>query len=462
MAQADNQQETEELQELVEPDVNLHSDMESGISFEEPETMLSDDFSVDLPSADPADISEQTDVDVSLQPEAAADDIPAIVEAEIPNVSDLNPTGEEMSILEGADNLDNEYDASTSNIMQETVSESQFVESQSPSMISPEPDFSGNTVNNLPEEATFNNAETINSGSLNPMPNSDDEADDDIEIYEGNADEPDESDEQLGVLYSSDEAPKLNTSDLEPASEDLEYAGNLDQPSKTRKFMPVFAVLAAVVIAGAVTGFLLKNKNNIDAETLIQSSSENEALATPETDNSNILANTGDEIPMQDEAGDSAAENTPAPSTPDVSANKQVTKEVVKDVKESLKQPAPQKPLNSSKTITLKKLSWEVPDYLSYSDNIKKYLQTAGKSIRLTLSSDLLLTDEYIYSNQVKVSLKLSKDGNIQNAQIAKSSGSGQVDKIVLQTVKDTLSVVKPPQGEVPTPNYSLALIIYL
>ena len=112
--------------------------------------------------------------------------------------------------------------------------------------------------------------------------------------------------------------------------------------------------------------------------------------------------------------------------------------------------------------MTLKKLSWEVPDYLSYSDNIRKYLQSAGKSIKLTLSSDLLLTNEYIYSNRVKVDIKLSNDGDIRDAKISASSGSPQVDKIVLQTVKDTLNVVKPQRGEVPTPEYKLGLIIYL
>ena len=110
----------------------------------------------------------------------------------------------------------------------------------------------------------------------------------------------------------------------------------------------------------------------------------------------------------------------------------------------------------------MKKVSWEVPDYLSYSEEIRKYLQSAGRSIRLTLSSDLLLTNEYIYSNQVKVKIQLTKDGTIENAQIAKSSGSNQVDNIVLQTVKETLNVVKPAKGEVPTDKFKLGLIIYL
>jgi len=88
-------------------------------------------------------------------------------------------------------------------------------------------------------------------------------------------------------------------------------------------------------------------------------------------------------------------------------------------------------------------------------------LRTAGKSIKLSLSADLLLATEYAYTNQVKVSLKLSKDGNVQDAQIVSGSGSAQIDKIVLQSVKDTLNVVKPPVNEVRTPDFNLNLIIY-
>ena len=104
---------------------------------------------------------------------------------------------------------------------------------------------------------------------------------------------------------------------------------------------------------------------------------------------------------------------------------------------------------------------WEVPDYLSYSDKVKQYLQSAGKSIKLSLSSDLLLATEYAYSNQVKVDLKLKNDGTLVAAQIAKSSGSNEINDIVLQTVKSTLNVVKPAPGEIPTADFNLGLIIY-
>ena len=76
------------------------------------------------------------------------------------------------------------------------------------------------------------------------------------------------------------------------------------------------------------------------------------------------------------------------------------------------------------------------------------------------MTSDLLLAKEYAYSNQVKVMLKLANDGTIKESKIAKSSGSKEIDDIVLRTVKETLNVVKPPQGEVPTPTFNLGLII--
>ena len=104
---------------------------------------------------------------------------------------------------------------------------------------------------------------------------------------------------------------------------------------------------------------------------------------------------------------------------------------------------------------------WDVPSNLSYSTKFQNYLRTAGKSIKLSLSADLLLATEYAYTNQVKVALKLTNTGNVQDAKIAASSGSTQIDNIVLQSVKDTLNVVKPPADEIKTPDFNLSLIIY-
>lgn len=204
------------------------------------------------------------------------------------------------------------------------------------------------------------------------------------------------------------------------------------------------AVLVALLVSGTFFGLSMKNKNDATQNEIAQPLPENnETSQTPETagqvDNTNIMANAPDIVDMP--------KNQAEPAN--------VKKEQPKSVKPATK------PVNPDGSImSVKKLAWELPDYLSYSNEMKKYLQTAGKSIKLSLTSDLLLAKEYAYSNQVKVMLKLANDGTIKESKIAKSSGSKEIDDIVLRTVKETLNVVKPPQGEVPTPTFNLGLII--
>ena len=111
--------------------------------------------------------------------------------------------------------------------------------------------------------------------------------------------------------------------------------------------------------------------------------------------------------------------------------------------------------------LSVKNIVWQVPDYLSYSDLMKNYLRTAGKSIKLSLSSDLLLSTEYAYSDRVKVAMKISEEGKVVQSAIVNSSGSTQIDKIVLQSVISTLNVVKPPSKALKNPDFNLTITIY-
>lgn len=163
-----------------------------------------------------------------------------------------------------------------------------------------------------------------------------------------------------------------------------------------------------------------------------------------------------------------SVQDIPLPTeTPDISQNtpalQPISKEELQAAKketQKLKTPPPKQQTAAGDYLSVSKISWEVPYYLSSSDGFRRYLQTAGKSIKLSLSSDLLLTSDYAYSNQVKVNLDLSKDGSVKNASLINSSGSDQIDNIVLQTVKDTLNVVKPPANEVQGTNFHLVVII--
>lgn len=105
------------------------------------------------------------------------------------------------------------------------------------------------------------------------------------------------------------------------------------------------------------------------------------------------------------------------------------------------------KSIPATSYIDVRKVSWEVPDYISYNANFRQYFQSAGKSLKLSLTSDLLLATDYAYSDQVRVSILFDKDGTFKDSKILLSSGSAQIDNIVLQTVNQTLRVLKAPHS---------------
>jgi TonB family protein len=110
--------------------------------------------------------------------------------------------------------------------------------------------------------------------------------------------------------------------------------------------------------------------------------------------------------------------------------------------------------------LSVEKLVWEVPEQFSVNERFKSYLNTAGKSIKLSLTSDLLLATEFPIKNSVKVKVQLSSAGNVNSANVVSSSGSDEIDKIVLQSVKDTLGVLKPPSGVLKDTSSQLGIII--
>ena len=120
------------------------------------------------------------------------------------------------------------------------------------------------------------------------------------------------------------------------------------------------------------------------------------------------------------------------------------------------------KPIPATAFLSVKKLSWEVPDYISYDPEFKQYLQSSGKGLKAALSSDLLLATDYTYSDQIRVSVQFDRAGNLRNAKILLSSGSSQVDNIVLQSVNQTLRALKAPTSLGNDEFTTLILKIYL
>lgn len=263
----------------------------------------------------------------------------------------------------------------------------------------------------------------------------------DTSLQTGGSD--DAENESIGVLFNdTDPATDSELDNIEDISEPVVPGAALMNKPKTNKNTVIIAAVLVAVLAAAAAGTFLKPKvdNSADmVEPIVpQNAPATDSGTTQGETNENILANAPD---IKKE------------TTPNVQKSQQV-----KELKNTAIKP---KQGARESYMDVSKLVWDVPDTLSYSPKMQNYLRTAGKSIKLSLSADLLLTDEYAYTNQVKVSLKLSKDGGIQDSRIVSSSGSTQIDNIVLQSVKETLNVVKPPSDEIKTPDFNLALIIY-
>lgn len=264
-----------------------------------------------------------------------------------------------------------------------------------------------------------------------------------------------QEDGDLNMLFEDNNETLANNQQLQTL--ESPFLNRAPKQKNNLKSILVTIILAGAMLGGTFFVFTMKNKNGAsELEALSQTEPEAELPAAP------AEAQTGDAAaPANPAAPDNSDILANTPEVETIPAAQQEPKNTKQEAKPATTNTKNAKPVNPAGTyMSVKKLSWEVPDFLSYSNNMRRYLQTAGKSIKLSLSSDLLLTNEYAYSNQVKVSMKLSNDGTLKDIQIVKSSGSDQINDIVLQTVKDTLNVIKPATGEVPTPEFKLGLTI--
>ncbi len=256
----------------------------------------------------------------------------------------------------------------------------------------------------------------------------------------------------LEMLFSdTDTESDMDLDDITPEKSQVVPGQALFPNQKKQSNQKTLIVAAALVavVAAASTIMFLKSKDNSASDVEPINSNQNEIV-----DN---------QIPAapQDSSANGSSEDMLATNTPSINQNTAQVTKTKQQVKELKNTTMNKKPVASGSYLQVNKLVWSVPSNLSNSAKMQNYLRTTGKSLKLALSADLLLANEYAYTNQMKVNLKIGSNGEIQQATIGSSSGSTQIDNIVLQSVKDTMNAVKPPVDEIKGQNFNLALIIY-
>ena len=295
-----------------------------------------------------------------------------------------------------------------------------------------------NTQENIPFDEIHNSLEEVENNSAENF--------EEIEEAEENGESEEEENGNLEMLFNDTDTESDMDLDEITSNEAQTVPGQALFPEQKKqsnqKTLIVAAALATVVAASSAVMFLkAKNSSTSDVEPLNQKQNEIVANQTP--------------------AAPASTDDMLATNTPNINQNTTQVTQTKQQVKELKNTTMNKKPATSGSYLQVNKLVWNVPDNLSYNPKMQNYLRTTGKSLKLALSADLLLASEYAYTNQMKVNLKMSSNGDIQQATIGSSSGSTQIDNIVLQSVKDTLSAVKPPVDELKGQNFNLALIIY-
>ncbi len=97
-------------------------------------------------------------------------------------------------------------------------------------------------------------------------------------------------------------------------------------------------------------------------------------------------------------------------------------------------------------TVAVTKISWEVNQSLAKNEAFAKYLQIAGKNLQINLKNDLINATEFTYNDHIKLQILMGEDNKIRKVDVLNTSGSEQIDQIVLQSIKETLKYINVPQ----------------
>ncbi len=199
-------------------------------------------------------------------------------------------------------------------------------------------------------------------------------------------------------------------------------------------------VLVSVVIGGGIISSHKANVNNISATPIAVQNQIQDTTQNPDMniDLSQQVPDMSTNANLAESIDNSQQVNTP------------------RDMGQAVSDAFSSGPVNAS----ISKIAWEIPEDLAYNDGFRSYLQIAGKNLKLNLQNNLLMATEMAYSNKVIINLNISGDGSLQSLNIATSSGSKQIDKIVLQSVKETLMYLKMPSNELRGKSINSTLII--
>lgn len=253
---------------------------------------------------------------------------------------------------------------------------------------------------------------------------------------------------KLGIFSSNEHLEELYNKSKNVLTDESGLNNEVKIGEDKGKTIPLALGIGGIALVIAIAGIIMLSVYRM----MNPPQNDSEPLVTDNIPQSNN--NLGEDVPNMNIDNNSVIMNDNQTQAP--AANNSISKSSAQ------LNPQNSKPIPATSFLSVRKLSWEVPDYVSADSSFRQYFQSSGKSLKAALSSDLLLATDYTYSDQIRVSILFGSDGTFQRAKILLSSGSSQVDNIVLQSVNQTLKVLKAPNSLGNDQSTTVILKIYL
>ena len=266
--------------------------------------------------------------------------------------------------------------------------------------------------------------------------------------------------------------------------DDSQISDNSSSSSK-KNFILLSAVIGIIAIASILGGVLI-SKNSKSAEQAPQIAQNNENIQIEQPQNNDMFEVPQNDNQMPNDQGNPPMNENPGNNfNPDQQGQNQNPEPMVPESgninppqlsENNLIQPQNPNTADANQAMTnafapgasnvsLRGLNWLCTPQLFTDNQFKSYLQNLDNLLKLNVRKNILNATDNPQNYNISVKMAVDNNGNLLKTVISDSSGSEQIDNIVLQSINETFQGEKSPiltDSPLKSDKYYLKVIIKL
>lgn len=307
-------------------------------------------------------------------------------------------------------------------------------------------EYSENDANELPaQNSEFEEykEDILENDEVEDLDSQDELTSENEEEYEEEATDDateEEYDEESDAEYNEEYDEEYDEEEDEMPNE------KVGKPAKSANLALTALLVLLLVIGGGAGAFFFMKKNAVEpaAPAPTDNNIEVPTGVAQIDDMFEAAENGGIEIPQTEDN----AQNSQLPPPPNPADVKNETIDIPKLTEQDLLKPE-HRPKDVSATlanafspnsnsVSLRAVNWLCSPQLFTDGTFKAYLQNLDNIVKLNLRKNILDATETPQNSTVTVKMAVENSGNLNRVAIAESSGSEQIDNIVLQSINES------------------------